>query len=300
MDYAEHTLRVGPAGWAYADWNGVVYPARMPKGAHALDYLSRWFDTVEINVSFYRPVPPDHARSWAGRVASNPRFQFTAKLWQRFTHESGGPPRDEDISQFLRGIEPLAEAGRLGAVLMQFPQSFHRTAENRRRLAGLIAAFHALPLAVEVRHDSWQCAAFFEGLAEHGVAFCNIDQPALRHCVAATQEVTSPLGYARLHGRNSDAWFAEGRPSYERYNYLYAPEELDPWVARIRSIGLRAQATYAVTNNHFQGKAVANAFEILAGLGRAPREMPESLIAAFPRLRAMLEQVAKHAEPACP
>src|SRR6185295_364114 len=91
-------VRVGPAGWSYADWNGVVYPEKMPRGGHALDYISRWFDAVEINVSFYRPLPPEHGRAWVRRVAGNPHFRFTAKLWQRLTHEGGGHPDPEEVA----------------------------------------------------------------------------------------------------------------------------------------------------------------------------------------------------------
>ncbi len=285
-----HAVRVGPAGWSYADWKGLVYPARMPRSSHALDFISAWFDTVEINVSFYRPLPPGHARAWLERVAGNPHFRFTAKLWQRFTHESETAPSQADVALFLHGLEPLLEAGALGAVLMQFPWSFRRTPENRRRLAALIATFKTLPLAVEVRHDSWLCAEFFEGLSAQDVAFCNIDQPLLAGCISPSERLTSPLGYARLHGRNAPAWFATNLPSYERYNYLYAPDELQPWTARIQSIGTQAKSTYAITNNHFEGKAVVNAFEILAGLGRPPAKVPAELLHRYPRLAGLIER----------
>jgi uncharacterized protein YecE (DUF72 family) len=289
-------VRVGPAGWSYADWKGLVYPSQLPRGGHALESISRWFDTVEINVSFYRPLPPSHARAWVGRVAGNPRFRFTAKLWQRFTHEPEGAASEEDVALYLRGIEPLLEAGALGAVLMQFPWSFRRNPENRRRLAALISTFKALPLAVEVRHDSWMCAEFFESLSAHGVAYCNLDQPMLAGCIGPSEQVSSPVGYTRLHGRNAAAWFANNVPSYERYNYLYSAEELEPWVARIRSIGARADSSYAITNNHFEGKAVVNAFEILARLGRRPREIPEELLRRYPWLGEVIEAGPARAE----
>src|SRR5215467_12373584 len=81
-------LRIGPAGWSYPDWAGYVYPARHSKGFHEAAFLAQFFDTIEINTSFYQPIRPDHAAFWIERVANNPAFVFTAKLWQRFTHES--------------------------------------------------------------------------------------------------------------------------------------------------------------------------------------------------------------------
>jgi uncharacterized protein YecE (DUF72 family) len=283
----ERAVRVGPAGWAYADWKGIVYPLKMAARSHALELISAWFDTVEINVSFYRPLPAGHARAWVKRVSGNSRFRFAAKLWQRFTHEGDGAPSEEDVALYLRGIEPLREAGRLGAVLMQFPWSFRRTAGNRQRLAGLIGAFAELPLVVEVRHESWDCADFYTGLSARGVGFCNIDQPALAACMGPSARVTSGVGYSRLHGRNAKAWFARDVPSYERYNYLYSRDELGPWVERVRTIETQAAASYAITNNHFEGKAVANAFEILAALGRGPGALPDTLVQRYPRLGAL-------------
>src|SRR6202035_4412121 len=81
-------IRIGPAGWSYSDWSGYVYPSPRPKGFHEATYLAQFFDTIEINTSFYAPLRADHARQWIDRVAANPRFLFTAKLWQRFTHDA--------------------------------------------------------------------------------------------------------------------------------------------------------------------------------------------------------------------
>ncbi len=122
------TIRVGPAGWSYADWAGIVYPAHKPRGFHEAAYLAEFFDTIEINTSFYHPLRPEHCRQWIARVSANPRFVFTAKLWQKFTHESGAGAEDE--REVRAGFDVLRDAGKLGAVLLQFPFSFHRTPEN--------------------------------------------------------------------------------------------------------------------------------------------------------------------------
>src|SRR5437870_6803077 len=115
-------LRVGPAGWSYPDWAGYVYPSRRPKGFHEATYLAEYFDTIEINTSFYQPLRPEHAAHWIERVAANPRCGFTAKLWQRFTHDirsttSGSAASEE--REVRAGFDVLRAAYKLGAVLLQ-------------------------------------------------------------------------------------------------------------------------------------------------------------------------------------
>jgi uncharacterized protein YecE (DUF72 family) len=255
-------VRIGPAGWSYADWKGVVYPDPAPRGFRPLEFLAQYFDTAEVNSSYYRPPSAKQARGWIEQAAANPRFKFTAKLYKRFTHERASWPCDEEVRTYAEGIAPLADAGKLGAILIQFPWSFRRTRENRAWLAKIIDAFDAFPLAVEVRHTSWNDPAFYDGLRERGIAFCNIDQPALRDCFRPTATVTAPVAYVRLHGRNAENWFREGIPPFERYNYLYDAEELGPWTKRIRSIRELAAETYVVTNNHYRGQAIVNALEV--------------------------------------
>ena len=162
----ETQIRVGPAGWSYEDWAGIVYPLRRPRGFHEASYLADYFDTIELNVTFYRPVTPETARGWLGRVAHNPRFLFTAKLWQQFTHEGALTPSNE--REFRPAIETLAQAGKLGALLAQFPWSFKNTAEDRDYLEKLAERFRDFPLVVEVRHASWNDRGFYEWLAERG------------------------------------------------------------------------------------------------------------------------------------
>jgi uncharacterized protein YecE (DUF72 family) len=113
-------IRVGPAGWSYKDWNGIVYPPKAGSKFDPLAYLASFFDTIEINSSFYGPPTATSSKSWARRIAHNPKFKFTAKLYQIFTHKRGKATReDEDV--FRAGIDPLVEAGKLGALLLQFP-----------------------------------------------------------------------------------------------------------------------------------------------------------------------------------
>jgi uncharacterized protein YecE (DUF72 family) len=319
-----HELFVGPAGWSYPDWSGYVYPSPRPKGFHEATYLAQFFDTIEINTSFYHPMRPDHARLWLGRVSENPRFLFTAKLWQRFTHLSlpdssaksqplqgstkfrGGsasipsPPRtsrilattDADDAAVRAGFDVLHESGKLGAVLLQFPFSFHRTTETFDYLATLLRRFSVYSLAVELRHASWNDPLLFALLREQRAAFCNIDQPIIGRSIEPSDQATSPIGYVRFHGRRYDTWFSDdpATPPHERYNYLYSPEELAPWTQRIRSIVEQTRKTFVVTNNHYLGKGVVNALQIIAALKSIKLPVPEPLRHRYPVLESIASE----------
>lgn len=277
-------IRVGPAGWSYEDWAGVVYPRRRPAGFHEASYLADYFDTLEINVSFYRTLTPAMTRAWVERVAGNPRFLFTAKLWQRFTHEREYTAAD--VREFRQGMDVLLEAGKLGALLLQFPFSFKNTSEERAYLFALAETLRDFPLVVEVRHASWNEPAFFENLAACGIGFCNIDQPVIGRSIKPTEKATAGVGYVRLHGRNYREWFAD-RPDddgAERYNYLYSLEELKPWTERIQHVAADARLTFVITNNHFRGQAVTNALQLVHLLTKQPVKVPPPLLPHYPEL----------------
>jgi uncharacterized protein YecE (DUF72 family) len=287
-------LRVGPAGWSYPDWAGYVYPSRRPKGFHEATYLAEFFDTIEINTSFYQPLRPDHAAQWIDRVAANPHFVFTAKLWQRFTHDvrsttSGSAAADERAVR--AGFDVLRAANKLGAVLLQFPFSFHRAAETVAYLSAVLKRFADYPLVVEVRHGSWDSPETLELLRTSGVSFCNIDQPIIGRSLGPSAQATSAVGYVRLHGRRYDTWFSDDAtiPAHERYNYLYSAEELAPWITRVRKVAERARETFVVTNNHFQGKSVVNALQLIHILKRSKVKVPEPLRRQYPQLEEIAD-----------
>lgn len=259
----------------------------MPRSLHPLEYLSEYFDTVEVNSSFYYPPNPKNCAAWVRKVARNPRFMFTFKLWERFTHRRESWPTDAEIAQYRDGIAPSVAAAKLGAVLVQFPWSFKRDPENRVWLARVLDTFAEYPLALEIRHASWNMPEVFQELAKRRVAFCNIDQPLFRHSLGATDAVTARVGYVRLHGRNAQDWFRESAGRDDRYNYLYPRHELAAWLRIIERMRERAEEIYVVTNNHFRGQAVVNALELMHGLGMRVQQIPESLLAAYPRLADM-------------
>jgi uncharacterized protein YecE (DUF72 family) len=280
-------LRIGPAGWSYDDWRGIVYPAQQHGAGHELDRIVRYFDTVEINSSYYHPVRPEIARVWARKAQANPRFRFTAKLYRRFTHERDASATEE--REVKNGFAPLLGSGKLGALLLQFPWSFKNTLENRQYLAGLFMRFQEYPLVTEVRHASWNQASGLSFFADHGVGFCNIDQPIFDfkrsgRSLGPSADVTSPLGYVRLHGRNYESWFAHTGGVEMRYDYLYSDDELNEWSQRIKKVASSSVESYAILNNHYQGKAVVNALQMRAKLEGQRIAVPDSLAAFYPQL----------------
>jgi uncharacterized protein YecE (DUF72 family) len=267
---------------------------------HPLEYLARFFDTAEINTSFYGPIKAQLAKLWCHRVAAvNPDFLFTAKLYRAFTHSPNAVmeptsaasirPTDEDEARTREGLDVLATEGRLGALLIQFPVSFKNTSLNREYLDRLLRQFIEYPCVVEVRDSTWDNAETLAAFAQKNVAFCNIDQPLLGRSLAPTEYVTAPIAYVRLHGRNYDHWFIDqGSDSgnrNERYNYLYSEQELAGWKERIENVAEKAQTTYVITNNHFESKAGVNALELKAMITGKRVPAPPTLVKKYPELR---------------
>ena len=291
-------IRIGPAGWAYKDWEGVVYPQKPGAKFDPLEYLARFFNAIEVNSSFYRPFTVSTAKSWSSRVAEARDFMFTAKLNKVFTHERGKATA-EDEKQVREGMDVLAGAGKLGAVLLQFPWSFKNTDDERVYLSQLLDRFKDYPLVLEIRHSSWNNPQIYQWLEELGVGICNVDQPLFKKSIKPAHVTTSPIGYVRLHGRNYQDWFREKAPRDDRYNYLYSMDELEPWIARLKEIAAKTKEAYVITNNHFRGQAVVNALEIKATLSEEKVPAPAPLFEKYPQLEdsAVPEVNAGGAEP---
>lgn len=276
-------LLIGPAGWDYEDWRGIVYPAKRPQGFRPLPCLANWFNLVEINSTYYHIPSVQRAASWCEQVREHENFQFTAKLWQGFTHD--GVYTDNDIAAFRAFADRLASEGRLACLLAQFPWSFKHNPGNLEYLERLLRHFAELPLALEIRHDSWlKDDNVLQLCAERSIAFCNIDQPQLNRCLKPSNHLTAPVAYVRLHGRNAANWFNENASVASRYDYLYQDEELAEWAARLQSIIEKAAKVIVVANNHFRGKAVANALELRGKFEKLDLRLPASLIQTYPEL----------------
>lgn len=280
-------IRVGPAGWSYADWEGRVYPRDKPRGFHPLAYLSRYVDCIELNSSFYATPSAANAARWVELVRDRPAFRFTAKLEQAFTHAAPPPdPREleERAAAWLAGVAPLADAGRLSAVLVQLPHSARWGGAARSRLDRVHALFGHLPLVLEVRHASWYAEAALERVRELGWSLAEIDLPAAPDHPPKAPPAVGPIGYHRLHGRNAATWFDPRAGRDDRYDYLYDAAELEELVRTTRRLATGRDETFVITNNHFSGKAVANALELSAGLSGETPLAPAELVRAFPRL----------------
>jgi len=252
---------IGPAGWSYKDWEGKVYPHPAPPGFDPLAYLAQFFRCIEVNSSFYRPPSARMSEAWATRTPDS--FVFTVKAWERFTHDRE-TFTEADARLFQEGIAPLVGAGKLGAILLQFPWFFRDGEKARDRIRRAADALHGrAPLVIELRHVSWLDALDF--LRGQELNFCNIDQPKSSTAITGTRLVTGPVAYVRLHGRNAKAWFSKEAGRDEKYDYLYSREELRFWEEAIRE--MEAEKLFLILNNHFQGKAIANAFMLMKALG---------------------------------
>ncbi|MBN2351962.1 MAG: DUF72 domain-containing protein [Spirochaetales bacterium] len=244
---------VGTSGYSYADWVGPFYPA----GTAEKDFLGFYasqFSFVELNFSYYSMPSPPLIDRLAEKTGSD--FVFAVKAHRSLTHEvTDGFERD--LGAFREGVKPLAERGKLAAVLVQFPYSFHYNDQNRRRLDRLTRGLSGLPAAVEFRNAEWAQERVIEGLRERGAAFVNVDQPELPKLLKPGSLVTADHGYIRFHGRNKKNWWTGDNVS--RYDYLYGEEELTGWIERIRSMLSLVRVLLITFNNHARGQAVQNA-----------------------------------------
>jgi uncharacterized protein YecE (DUF72 family) len=284
---------IGTAGWSYEDWEGIVYPAKRERSFHPLPFLARYINIVEVNSTFYRPPSLNISLSWIKRLSKHPDFLLSIKLHQVFTHERKNYSR-KDVENFKLGIEPLVAVHRLAALLMQFPWSYTNTPAHANYLAELFRAFSGYPLALEVRHSSWDNPDFFGLLRENNVCFCNIDQPVIGNSLKPSSVVTNPkFSYVRLHGRNYKDWFREAAGRDERYNYLYTKNELDEWIRRIQELGKDSDRVYIITNNHYRGQALVNALQIKNMVSGEKLEIPPGLLKQYPVLEEIVKKMRR-------
>jgi uncharacterized protein YecE (DUF72 family) len=258
-------ILIGTSGYSYDEWVGLVYP----EGTKQKDYLSCYsglFPTVELNFSYYK-MPK--AQSLAKMLAdSGHDLTFSIKAHKTLTHEINLSQWEEDAKTFLTAIEPVLEAGRLEAVLLQFPYSFHYTGDNRRYLDRLLKFFKGVPVAVEFRTADWCTSKVIEGMKNREMPLVSLDLPELPKLPPAMDVVTAPLAYIRMHGRNKEAWW--GPDGYARYDYSYSDSEIEEWAARIGKIAEQTRRIVVYFNNHPLGNAAKNAqtlIKILTKIG---------------------------------
>ena len=308
-------LRIGTSGWNYpagrGTWNGVFYPPSKgrKKGFDELAFYAERFNTVEVNSTFYGQPRNEVTRGWADRTPSG--FEFSIKLYQKFTHPSlyrqrvarGLPddaaterdtvqalaqPTPADVDEFKRGLDPLAERGKLGALLAQFPASFKADEAGREYLINLLNIFSSYPVAVELRHRSWSdaLAKTLDLLNGFNAAWVQIDEPKFRFSIRQNYlPNVQGFYYMRLHGRNAANWWRHNA-SEDRYDYLYSADELKEFVETIDAARRIVRKAYLYTNNHFSAKSVVNAAMIKAQLEEPAESLwPAALVARYPEVK---------------
>ena len=247
--------RIGTSGYSYQDWRGVFYPPDLPDG-QMLNYYARYFNTVEINSTYYRI--PNRAVFYhlAGKTPDD--FDFVVKTHQETTHIRQKPK--EAMKELIEAVQPLVEACKFSGFLAQFPYSFKNTPQNRRYLKRIRELAGEYPLFVEFRNWTWNRQEVYQFLREYNLGYVNVDQPRLRGLLPPQHIATTNEGYIRFHGRRRQDWWQGTNET--RYNYLYSEEELKEWLGRIASLLKQSTRTHIFFNNHPQGKAVKNALQL--------------------------------------
>lgn len=241
-------IRLGTSGFSYDDWVGPVYPPDLPKWQW-LPYYAEQFDTVELNVTYYRVPNLKTVQGWVDRTPAG--FLFSVKANRELTHER----KDPDYPGFVRSLAPLQEAGKLGCVLAQFPFSFHPSQQAQRYLQQLRQGLDDLPVVVEFRDVSWVQEATFHLLRELGFGYCCVDEPQLEGLMPPIVHASGPLGYVRFHGRNAAKWW-DHQQAWERYDYSYTEEELREWVPRLHELEQGVPIVLVYANNHYRGQSM--------------------------------------------
>ncbi|MGG1612882.1 DUF72 domain-containing protein [Paenibacillus phoenicis] len=281
-------IRIGLAGWGDHD---DLYPARTP-AKDKLAWYAKYFNVVEVDSSFYAVLGEEVYRRWLAETPSD--FTFIIKAYQGMTGHSrgkspfGGP--GDMFQAYLDSIRPVVEAGRLKAVMFQFPPWFDCTAEHVRQLRAIRKWMGNLPLALEFRHQSWFTPAnrerTLEFMRQEGWIHIVCDEPQIgRGSVPTVLEPTDPeLTIVRMHGRNAAGWSQASAPNWReiRTLYRYSLEELQDWVGMLDQ--LFSQGTKEICmifNNNSGGDAASNALDMMGLLGQSPRELPPRQIDLF-------------------
>lgn len=288
------TIRVGTASWTD---HAPFYPPEYDKAAmksQRISYYARYFDLVEVDSTFYHLQPTRNFQGWAERTP--PGFVFDVKAYGEMTwhhrDEQGEPvtPSAETFAKFGEMIQPLRTAGKMGAILFQFPPWYKPTEESQEYFSTVRELLPADTIAVEFRQRAWvegrQLDETRALLADHNLAYVMVDEPQIGSgSVPPVQMVTDPrFAMVRFHGRNAKMWYGKNlESSRQRFDYLYSAQELLPWTEKIEGIaeqmGSRGQV-HVVTNNNARNYSIVNALQLQDLLGQPVGKgnpLPESV-----------------------
>ena len=283
-------ILVGTASWTdrtllASGW----YPPEVTSAEDRLQYYASHFPLVEVDSTYYFMPSEKNAELWVARTPA--RFRFNVKAFSLLTgHPTRAEalprqirpagdnkrvyPKDLDASavdlvwgRFLSALGPLDRAGRLGAVLFQFPPWFGISRANKQQLLDCAARCRPLRICVEFRNGSWLAeenrAETIEFLEAYELPYVVVDMPqGFRSSVPPVLAVTAPLAVVRFHGRNAAEW--ESGDVHRRFRYLYSPGELEEWAPRISELAAGAEETHVLMNNCYSDYAQRNAADLAA------------------------------------
>lgn len=284
---------VGTCSWADAtlvkdsDW----YPRKSMKAAQRLAYYASQFPIVEVDSTYYFPPTPELAQSWVDRTPAG--FTFDVKAWSLLTgHPTFPHSLWEDLQPFVKpefrdkrnmydkhipqdvldecwlrfrhALAPLHEAGKLGGVLLQWPEWFSNAPRSREEILDAVERLAPYPCLIEFRRRSWlegeACEETLEFLEDHGLSFVCVDEPqGFTSSMPPVLTATAPLAAIRFHGHNDENWEKQGITAAERFRYLYEDDELRPWATRLHELSQTADTVHVLFNNCWQDYAVNNA-----------------------------------------
>jgi uncharacterized protein YecE (DUF72 family) len=285
-------ILVGTASWTdrtllASGW----YPSDVTTPEQRLRYYARQFPLVEVDSTYYAPPAEETVRLWAGRTPAD--FTFNIKAFSLLTQHPTRPAalykdlrdavrgdrknvylRDLDTGvveavweRFTAGLAPLADAGKLGAVLFQFPPWFPISRANKHYILECKRRCEPLRICVEFRNRTWMADAnrdeTLDFLASYAVPYVCVDMPqGHRDSIPPVLAATADFAVVRFHG-HSDKWTS--KDIHERFGYLYSEAELQEWAPRLRRLAEQADTTHALLNNCYRDYAQTNARQ-LAGL----------------------------------
>jgi len=279
----QHTTSIGMGAWDIDHWNAIFYPPQQNKGFRKLQFYSQFFDSVEINATFYNNAfTPRHARRWLTDVAENKRFIFTVKLYRGFTHTFDATV--QDVKAVHRLLEPMEAEEKCGGLLLQFPYSFTNIRERRLYLMQLSKVLQPHRLFVEVRHNSWNSPLMYNFFQENKLHLVNVDLPLIKQHMPLTAVAWDGYAYFRMMGCNTETWYNQERG--DRYDYLYSDRELEHLLRLLQQVKSSAHTTFVVFHNDPEAKSLFNGFRLRHLLRDKQRVLiPKNLIAAFPELK---------------
>ena len=296
--FRDRGIRVGTASWTDKTLlePGLFYPKGMSSAAERLAFYAEHFPVVEVDSTYYALPAERTAELWAERTPDD--FVFNVKAFGLLTQHPAKAtalpkdmremipeevlakprfyPRDlpdevveESWKRFLGALAPLREAGKLGAILFQFPEWFPPSIANKRYVVEcgerLSATLPDTACAVEFRSEGWMRDAqrqerTLQLLSEHGLTYVCVDMPqGFKTSIPPVCEATAPLAMVRFHGQRDETWGKRGVPVTEKFRYDYSAEELAEWEPKIERVASKSRETHVLMNNCYRDYAVRSA-----------------------------------------